>query len=188
MNRNCPESVRWRVLVSVDMPCGQSLETPCRSPPSVPVCLHLCICVLHIDILVFLVAVWWRVQCTAGGPSRVSKEGRKNQRVGGEDPSPGVPGKSIFTLQNNVAFPRDLYSVSFPKKQENKDRWSSVVQNFSVFKMKCANKCVCPKIVAQKSNGATKRKFCFYPDTFPPHLQMQSYCKWELSPMQEHLI
>ncbi len=54
MNRNRPESVRQRVLVSVDVPCGHSLETPCRSPTCV--CLHLCthVCYVHIDILVSL--------------------------------------------------------------------------------------------------------------------------------------
>lgn len=56
MNRNRPESVRQRVLVFVDVPCGHSQETVCRSPTSVYVCLHPCIrgCYVHTEILVCL--------------------------------------------------------------------------------------------------------------------------------------
>lgn len=94
MNRNWPESVRWRVLVSVDVPCGHSLGTPCRSPTCVRVCVavHVCTCV-HGPMCVSFVVVWWRVQCAAGGPGWISKERGENQRAGGADPNPAVPGK-----------------------------------------------------------------------------------------------
>lgn len=62
-------------------------------------CVFTCVCYVHIDKLrpsfFFFLAVWWRVQRAAGGPGRGSEEGGENQRAGGEDPSPGVPGKSI---------------------------------------------------------------------------------------------
>lgn len=125
MNRNRPESVRQRVLVSVDVPRGHSLETMCRS--STCVCL---LCAPRHTPVSFL-AVWWGVQCTTGGPGRVSKEGRKNQRAGGKDPDPGVPGKSIkrnpTTLQNSVIFPqRFLRFVSvFQKKKKNMKKMKS---------------------------------------------------------------
>ena len=58
MNRNRPESVRQRVLVSVDVPRGRSLETPRRSPTCVCVCVCVCVytsvCLVHIDILLSL--------------------------------------------------------------------------------------------------------------------------------------
>lgn len=62
-----------------------------------PVCLHVFVmCTLtNSGLLFFCLAVWWRVQRAAGGPGRGSEEGGENQRAGGEDPSPGVPGKSI---------------------------------------------------------------------------------------------
>lgn len=88
------------------------------------VCLHLGsrVCYLHIrHVCYFFLAVWRGVQRTTGGPGRFSKEGRENQRVGREDPGPGVPGKSIkrnpTTLWNSVTSPGDLCTVHFPKKK-----------------------------------------------------------------------
>lgn len=124
MNRNWPVSVRQHVLVPVDVPCGRSPETLWRSP--MWACVYTCLLCARRQTPVSFLAVWWRVQCAAGGPGRVSKEGRENQRAGREDPGPGVSGKSIkrnpITLQKKAYIPSEIFYVFFsPKKGLKKE-------------------------------------------------------------------
>lgn len=120
--------------------------------------VHVYVC---IDILASLFfAVWWGVQRTAGGPGRVSKAGRENQRVGGEDPDPGVSGKSIkrnpSTLQNSVRFDYMFLKLYVFQKSMKKD--TLLISLVDVFKWKTHkmwNKNVC--LIAEKSNGAARK-------------------------------
>lgn len=77
-------------------------EAPCRSPSLLCVCTRLLRARRQTRDPLLFPAVWWGVQRAAGGPGRVSEEGGENQRAGGEDPSPGVPGKSIKEKKRNA--------------------------------------------------------------------------------------
>ena len=165
-------------LVSVDAPCGRPLETSCRSPTCECVCVCVCVftavclCLLsaHRHTCVSLLSVWWGVQRAAGGPGRVSKEGRENQRVGGEDPGPGVPGNSTkrnnTALQNSRAFPQRSLTLSVSQKRikgkKVKDPISRHALNQSdksfFLTKKKQNLLFWLPITAEQSNGATQKR------------------------------
>lgn len=95
MNRRRPKSKAACFRRLLMCPATVSEEAPCRSPSLLCVCTRLLRARRQTRDPLLFPAVWRGVQRAAGGPGRVSEEGGENQRAGGEDPSPGVPGKSI---------------------------------------------------------------------------------------------
>lgn len=102
MNRRRPKSKAACFRRLLMCPAAVCEEAPCCSPSLLCVCTRLLRALRQTRDPLLLPAVWWGVQRAAGGPGRVSKEGGENQRAGGEDPSPGVPGKSITEKKRNA--------------------------------------------------------------------------------------
>lgn len=170
MNRKHPESARQHVAVPVARSHGHLLEAAR---------VFTDIGYMHIQTLpVCIPAVWWGVQCSAGGPGWVSKEGWQNQRVGGENPGPGVSGKSHYPVEQ-LHFPtRSSFNVFFYEwKQEFVNHIQKLFEPIFIVKFSS------PLSYMMKSNiWPPGQAWLAQKDFFSSRFETCCCCKWSYHP------